>query len=75
MAREMKYSTLELYGINPIDLTKMNYKDALELKIIGAKWQLKKMCAEDRHLTSLASAIYKSINFNQELLDELKGDL
>ena len=63
----------ELYGISPQVLASMNYKEALEYKIKGAKQLMIKLLEphfmeQDTHEIR---KVGKAIKFNEELLKEL----
>ena len=66
-------TTQELYGISPKDLAEMNYKQALEYKIQGAKTLLTKLLEPDfmKQDTHKINRVNKAIKFNQQLLQEL----
>lgn len=70
----MTSTTEELYGIDPKVLADMNYKQALQLKIQGAKAILVSLLEPnfmDRD-THKINKINKAIKFNQQLLKELE---
>ena len=48
----MKYSTQELYDLDPKELAKMTYKDALEAQLKGAKRKLDKLVHRKTKLSS-----------------------
>lgn len=67
-------TTEELYGISPKILASMNYKEALEYKIQGARKLMIKLLEphfmeQDTHKIR---KVGKAIKFNEELLKELK---
>jgi len=67
-------TTEELYGISPQVLASMNYKEALEYKIQGAKQLMVKLLEphfmeQDMHKIR---KVGKAIRFNEELLKEIK---
>lgn len=70
----MSKSTMYLYDIDPNELIPMNYLDAIQYKLRSAK----QLIADLHELGYLdrdeerVSAVYKAINHNQMLLDELK---
>ena len=69
----MTATTEELYGISPKDLAEMNYKQALETKIQGAKSILVTLL-EPHYMERNAhkiNQVNKAIKFNQQLLAEL----
>ena len=67
-------TTQDLYGISPKDLADLPYKQALQLKIQGAKAILIKLLEpnfmdRDSHRIN---KINKAIKFNEQLLKELE---
>lgn len=67
-------TTEELYGISPQVLASMNYKEALEYKIQGAKQLMVKLLEphfmeQDMHKIT---KVGKAIKFNEQLLKELQ---
>ena len=67
-------TTEELYGISPKTLTDLPYKEALQLKIEGAKAILVTLLEPnfmDRD-THKINKINKAIKFNEQLLKELE---
>lgn len=70
----MKYSTEELYRIKPSALENMPYRKALELKIEKAKEHVDALynIHFKKRNDELFTAVYKSISFNKQLLEELE---
>lgn len=67
-------TTEELYGISPQVLASMNYKEALEYKIQGARQLMIKLLEphfmdQDTHKIT---KVGKAIKFNEQLLKELQ---
>lgn len=86
--KKLKWTTEELYGISPLVLLEMKYGDALDAKVKGARKQLRKVSTELQELLSNPmdtearerysklsfhqDAILKAIEFNEELIKELR---
>ena len=67
-------TTQELYGISPKDLTNLPYKQALQLKVQGAKAILTKLLEPNfmEQDTYKINKVNKAIKFNEQLLKELE---
>lgn len=67
-------TTEELYGISPQTLASMNYKEALEYKIQGAKQLMIKLLEPNFMEQDMykINKVAKAIKFNEQLLKELK---
>ena len=67
-------TTQDLYGISPKTLADLPYREALELKIQGAKAILVKLLEPnfmDRNSHKI-NKVNKAIKFNEQLLKELE---
>jgi len=72
-------TTQYLYDIDPVELTRLAYKDALEYKVSNGIKLLKQLATESRkyHTQELEDrylSTEKAIQFNKELIDELSGE-
>ena len=67
-------TTEELYGISAKQLAELNYKQALELKIQGARSILAQLLEPNfmEQDTYKINKINKAIKFNEQLLKELE---
>ena len=66
-------TTQELYGVSPKQLADIPYKQALQLKIEGAKTILVKLLEPNfmEQDTYKINKVNKAIKFNEQLLKEL----
>lgn len=75
----MKYSTQELYDLDPKELAEMTYKNALEAQLIGAKQKLDNLVNRDISLSDWIDedhlkhkAYSKAVEWCEAKLGELK---